>query len=100
MPYKAEKIRLVDLQDRRRKLTDSQKEEIKLIYAEGEMGCQRIAKLYGVSKRTIQIIVNPDARQRQHERIAQNWRKYRPTKEEWAATMREHRRYKHELYQK
>ena len=38
MPYKAEKIKLSETQDRRRKLTEKQKEEIKAIYATGVCG--------------------------------------------------------------
>ena len=35
MPYKSEKIKLNPSQDRRRKLTDEQKDEIKHIYKSG-----------------------------------------------------------------
>ena len=100
MPYKSEKLRLSDQQDRRKKLTDSQREEIKRIYAEGNLGTRPIAKMFNVSRSTIQVIVNPAIAQRHHDRMAKHWRDYRPTKEEWAATMREHRHYKQELYVK
>lgn len=100
MPYKSEKIKLADHQDRRRKLTDEQKEEIKRIYAEGQLGTRPIAKMFGVSRTTIQVIVNPAIKQRHHDRVAAHWRDYRPSKEEWADTMKEHRHYKQELYLK
>lgn len=100
MPYKSEKLKLSETQDRRRKLTDEQKEEIKRIYAEGKCGTRPLAKQFGVSRKTIQLIVNPEIKQRQHDYVANNWRKYRPTKEEWAETMKEHRHYKQELYLK
>ena len=100
MPYKSEKLKLSETQDRRRKLTDDQKEEIKRIYAEGKCGTRPLAKQFGVSRKTIQLIVNPAIKQRQHDYVANNWRKYRPTKEEWAETMKEHRHYKQELYLK
>ena len=100
MPYKCEKIKLSEKQDRRKKLTDAQREEIKRIYAEGNLGTRPIAKMFGVNRSTIQVIVNPAIAQRQHDRAAQHWRDYRPSKEEWAKTMREHRQYKHELYVK
>ena len=100
MPYKSSSIKLSDKQDRRRKLTDAQKEEIKRIYAEGKFGTRPIAQMFGVSRSTIQVIVNPAIAQRHHDRMAQHWRDYRPTKEEWAATIREHRHYKQELYVK
>ena len=100
MPYKSEKLKLSETQDRRRKLTDDQKEEIKRIYAEGKCGTRPLANQFGVSRKTIQLIVNPAIKQRQHDYVAKNWRKYRPTKEEWAETMKEHRHYKQELYLK
>ena len=100
MPYKSEKLKLSETQDRRRKLTDDQKEEIKRIYESGVCGTRPLAKQFGVSRSTIQVIVNPAIKQRRHDYIANNWRKYRPTKEEWAETMKEHRRYKQELYLK
>ena len=59
MPYKAEKIKLSETQDRRRKLTEKQKEEIRAIYATGVCGARPLAKKFGVSRSTIQIIVNP-----------------------------------------
>ena len=53
-----------------------------------------------MSRSTIQVIVNPAIKQRHHDRTAKHWRDYRPTKEEWAETMKEHRHYKQELYLK
>ena len=100
MPYKSEKLKLSENQDRRRKLTDDQKEEIKRIYESGVCGTRPLAKQFNVSRKTIQLIVNPEMKQRQHDYVANNWRKYRPTKEEWAETMKEHRNYKQELYLK
>lgn len=100
MPYKSEKIKLAPTQDRRRRLTDEQKEEIIRIYKSGVCGTRPLAKQFGVSRSTIQVIVNPAIKQRHHDRAAKHWKDYRPTKEEWAATIREHRKYKQELYLK
>lgn len=100
MPYKSEKLKLSEKQDRRRKLTDAQKEEIKRIYAEGNLGQRPIAKMFGVSRSAIQNIVNPDIAQKRHDRSAKHWRDYRPSKEEWAKIVKEHRHYKQELYLK
>ena len=58
MPYKSEKIKLAPEQDRRRKLTDEQKREIKQIYESGVCGQRPLAKQFGVSRRTIQFIVD------------------------------------------
>lgn len=100
MPYKSEKIKLEGLQDRRRKLTEEQREEIRRKYAEGKCGTRPLAKEYGVSRSLVRIIVNPDRAQAVHERIAKHWRDYHPDKEEWAEIKREHRHYKQELYLK
>lgn len=59
MPYKSENLKLSETQDRRRKLTDDQKEEIKRIYESGVCGTRPLAKQFGVSRSTIQVIVNP-----------------------------------------
>ena len=98
MPYKSEKIKLQPNKDRRRKLTDDQKEQIKSIYTEGGVGTRPLAKQFGVNRRTIQLIVNPEIKRKNGERIKEHWKDYRPTKKEWAATMREHRKYKQQLY--
>ena len=100
MPYKSTKIKLSPAQDRRRKLTEEQKEEIKKIYAEGIIGQRPLAKQFGVSRSTIQLIVNPDRAKAVKERAKEHWRDYRPDKEEWAKTIREHRHYKQQLYLK
>ena len=100
MPYKSEKIKLSPMQDRRRKLTDEQKEEIKKIYESGVCGTRPLAKQFGVSKTTIQIIVNQDIATKRKQYIKEHWRDYRPSKEEWAETMRKYRHYKQELYLK
>lgn len=100
MPYKSEKIKLSEHQDRRRKLTDDQKEQIRQIYATGVCGTRPLAKQFGVSRSTISVIVNPKRAEAVKQRSKEHWRDYRPSKEEWAATIREHRRYKQELYLK
>lgn len=100
MPYKSEKLKLPPEKDRRRKLTDDQKEEIKRIYATGVCGMRPLAKQFGVSRTTIQIIVNPERAEAIKQRCKEHWRDYRPSKEEWAETVKEHRRYKQELYKK
>lgn len=98
MPYKSNSIKLAPSQDRRRKLTDEDKREILRIYKTGVCGTRPLAKQFGVSKKTIQIIVNPAIAEKAKQYRKEHWRDYRPTKEEWAATMREHRHYKHQLY--
>ena len=102
MPYKSEKIKLDPSQDRRRKLTDEQKREIKQIYESGVCGMRPLAQQFGVSRRTIQFIVDEEKKQRCAEQFKQRRKdgRYKPTKEEWAKTVREHRQYKQNLYLK
>lgn len=97
MPYKAEKKRLPPELDRRRKLSDEQKDEIVHKYSTGFYSLSGLAKEYNVSKKTVLLIVNPESKRKNDERIKEHWRDYTPTKEERNATMREHRAYKHKV---
>lgn len=85
--------------DRRVKLNDVQREEIKELRKLG-LSYRVIADRYGVSKSLIILVCNPDIAER--KRIASMERhregRYTYTKEEWAATMREHRQYKQRLH--
>lgn len=98
MPYKSEKIPLGKY-DRRIKLNDVQRDEIKQLRKLG-LSYRIIAERYGVSKSLVILVLNPDIAER--KRIASMERhregRYKPTKEEWASTMREHRAYKHQLH--
>lgn len=98
MPYKSENIRLTGMLDRRRKLTDKQKGEIKEMYAAGGWSLSRLGELYGVSKKTILLIVNPHSAEVARKYRKENWREFQRTKEERTRATREHRRYKQELY--
>lgn len=98
MPYKSEKIKLPEQYDRRRKLTEFQKCEIKKKYETGFYSLNSLAKEYSVSKKTILLIVNPESKLKNDQRIKNHWKDYQETKEERAKTVRDHRRYKQELY--
>lgn len=100
MPYKSEKLRLSQTQDRRYKLTDEQKEQIRKLYETGLISQRELAKQFNVNRSTIQIIINPDRAAKVKQRIKKHWKDYRPDKEAWSETMREHRHYKQELYLK
>ena len=97
MPYKTEKMKLPPELDRRRKISDEQKEEIKHKYATGLYSLNGLAKEYGVSKKSILLIVNPNSKRKNDARIKEHWRDYRPNKEERNAIMREHRAYKNRV---
>ena len=97
MPYKVEKKRLPPELDRRRKLSDEQKDEIVHKYSTGLYSLNRLAKEYNVSKKTVLLIVNPESKRKNDERIKDHWRDYVPSKEERNAIMRKHRAYKHKV---
>jgi len=99
MPYKCEKLRLSGLQDRRRKLTEADKEEIRQLYADGKGSWQALADKYGVSKSCIGIIVSPDRAAKVSARTKEHWRDYHD-REKLTAAIRETRRYKQSLYLK
>ena len=101
MPYKSEKMVIAGTKhDRRIKLTEEQKREIKSLYAEGTIGCLALAKKFGVSKRLIQFVIHPEKLDKSKERLKEAKRNglYKPDKKAWAETMREHRKYKQQLY--
>ena len=98
MPYKSEKIRLSETQDRRRKLTTDQQEEIRKLYETGLYSWKQLAGMFHCSKSRIGQIVNPERAAKVRERGKQHWKDYQLKGEEWNAIQKEHRRYKHELY--
>lgn len=100
MPYKSEKIKLKGLQDRRKKLTDEQREEIKKLYGTGCYSLNGLAKRFEVSKKTILLIVNSDSAEKAKQYRKDNWREWKGTKEEHREAIKKTRKYKHELYTK
>lgn len=100
-PYqKAQAVPLQGLEDRRRRLTDEQKEEMRRIYAKGGIGTRRLGKMFGVSRSLAVIVVNPERAQKVRDRIAAHWREYykKYGKEYHAAAMRRTRNYKYKIY--
>lgn len=97
MPFKSENIALPEEYDRRRKLTSRDKVEIVNRYNNGGCSYSSLAMEYGVSKRTINLIVNSDSMEKVKKRIKEHWRDYIPTKEKRNEISREHRRYKEDL---
>lgn len=98
MPMKSEKIPLPEHLDRRRRLSSEQKAEIQSKYATGLYSLRGLAMEYGVSKKTVLLIVNPESKQKNDEYIKTHWRQYAASGDERNAVMREYRRRKQRLY--
>ena len=98
MPYKSEKIKLKGLQDRRKRLTDEQRTEIEKLYRTGFYSLNDLAKKFGVSKKTILLIVNKNSAERAKQYRKEHWKEWQRTGEEWNEVVKEHRKYKQELY--
>lgn len=99
MPYKSESAGAIRPEDdRRRKLTDAQREEVRTQHAQG--ASQRaLSTSYGVSRRLISFILDPAkeaASKAAYAERRKDGRYYNPEKH--TAQVREHRRRKHKLY--
>ncbi|NDV64004.1 helix-turn-helix domain-containing protein [Bacteroides sp. 224] len=88
MPYRSEKIPIAGTQhDGRRKLSEEQKQAIKILRKEG-YSYRKLAAMFNVSKWTIQSIINPPERPKSKKQ----------SKEYWAEAKRKYRKKKQELY--
>ena len=100
-PYlAAQKIKMSGMQDRRRKLTEADKQKIREMYKGGNIGCRPLARMFGVSRSLIRIIVIPEVSEKIRARIKEHWREYykRHGKNYHAASIRKTRNYKYSLY--
>jgi DNA invertase Pin-like site-specific DNA recombinase len=102
MPYKSSKIIIEKSKhDRRIKLTDDDRQLIREIYAEGVLGYQKIANIFNVSKRTVYWVINPEKKAKNLElRKQRGGSSQYYDKEKHKEYMKDHRRYKHELFKK
>lgn len=98
MPYKSEKIKLNDLQDRRKRLTVEQKKEIEDLYGTGCYSLNDLAKMFNVSKKTILLIVNKDSAEKAKQYRKEHWKEWERKGEERNKAVRNYRKYKYELY--
>ena len=98
MPYKSEKIKLNELQDRRKKLTDEQRKEIRKLYGTGRYSLNGLASQFNVSKKTVLLIVNDKSAENAKQYSKEHWKEWQQTGEEWNKVVKEHRRYKQRLY--
>jgi hypothetical protein len=98
MPYKSEKIKLSREQDRRVKLTDRQREEIKELYGTGFYSLNDLAKKFGCSKKTVLLIVNEESAAKAKQYRKEHWKDWQRKGEEHNKAIKNTRRYKNELY--
>lgn len=98
MPYKSEKIKLKGLQDRRKRLTDEQRAEIKELYGTGLYSLNDLAKKFSVSKKTILLIVNEESAERAKKYRKEHWKDWQRTGEEHNEAIKKTRKYKQSLY--
>lgn len=100
-PYaKAQTVRLEGMEDRRRRLTEAQKDDIRERYAQGDIGMRPLARMFGVSRDLVRIIVDPRRAERVKARFKAHWRDYsrKRSKATHAAAIRKTRNYKYKLY--
>ena len=100
MPYKSEKIKLNEKQDRRKKLTSEQRKEIKELYGTGCYSLNGLAKRFEVSKKTILLIVNEESAEKAKQYRKDHWKEWQRIGEEHNEAIKNTRRYKHSLYLK
>ena len=97
MPYKSEKIKLKGLQDRRKRLTDEQRKEIKELYGTGYYSLNDLAKRFNVSKKSILLIVNNDSAERAKQYRKEHWKEWQRKGKEHNEAISKTRKYKQSL---
>ena len=97
MPYKSEKIKLKGLQDRRKRLTDEQRKEIRELYGTGFYSLNDLAKQFNVSKKTILLIVNENSAEKAKQYRKEHWKDWQRKGEEHNKAIMNTRKYKHSL---
>jgi hypothetical protein len=99
MPYKHTELKIPKEHDRRIKLTDEQRNEIKKLY--GKISQRKLAVMFNVSRRLIIFIGNPEAEKRNKEcYYERGGSKVYYDKNKHTKAMKKHRQHKQELYLK
>lgn len=100
MPYKSEKMAINNPKlDKRVKLTDEDKSNIRKEYEEGTISINALSRKYNVNKRSIQFILFPERLEKAKKDYAErrkDGRYYDKDKHNVSTNM--HRKYKQELY--
>ena len=101
MPYRSTGIIISGTRyGRRQKLTPGQRAEIFHRYHTENVSQRQLAREYGVSRRLVTFIVNPESEERNRELLNERKAKglYKPDRKKHAEIIREYRRYKQRLY--
>ena len=96
MSKKLDRFKVGEEYDRRRKLTQEQKEQILEIYKQGGITMTDLGKQFGVTRHTRAIIVKPERAKAVAERVKERWQDYYDT-EKHSKEMQKHRQYKRKL---
>lgn len=85
--------------DRRRKLTESQKELMRLMRETEGMSLQKLGDMFGVSKRTAEFICFPERRAKADAQLRVRMKdgRYRQSRDEYSERERDLRKYKRRL---
>lgn len=94
MPYWFEKKRIPVGQDKRVKLTDEHRAEIKLYRSTG-WSMRKLARHFEVDRRLIQFVIYPERQEKAREK--RDWRNFY-TKEKQAAYMRKFRQHQKDIF--
>ena len=97
MPSKLDKVNVGRENDKRIKLTQEQKEEIRNKYNNGNISQRALSKEYNVSRRLIGTILDEDKFNKLKEYSRQYSKEHKQEKEKRNQYMRTHRNYKKEL---
>lgn len=102
MPHKIEKIAINNpTHDKRVKLTDKNREDIRKDYETGLFSQRDLAKKYSVSRRTIQFTLYPERQEIARKQFSERQKDGRYySKDKHSQYMKSHRSHKKELYDK
>lgn len=102
MPYKftKDKIKMPREKDKRIKITEEMKNEIKYLYIHRKLSIHAIAREFPqINRRSIQFILFPERLTIVKEQFKQRRKdgRYYPGKDKWKLIMRKHRKHKQEV---
>jgi DNA-binding MarR family transcriptional regulator len=95
MCKKLEAFRVTRPHDRRVKLSEEDREVIRIMYEHGD-SLRALGRMFGVDKGTIRAVVDPEYYRRKLDEAKGNWIRYYDS-EKHAAYTRNHRQYKRQL---